>query len=215
MAKFGVVAQYNTGSASMIGRIDETSYAPGGWRPAVQGISLIPNPFTCCGLGTLTGFGKTYLLDESTKTVTFENKANFLEAIYALTAGRTHFVFVVNPTQKHGDDFKVMVEAGAKCIAQFPNNQGGVHSGYNLEIYLWNPKDAINVFLDIGGRALKAPPETKATKPAATKKLASQPTPPPVPPALQGAGELYANTQRLDGGILDPRPAGMLIEPQF
>lgn len=176
MAHFGVVAQYDTGLAQIIGRFEEKVYLPGEWRPAVQGISLIPNPFTCCGLGTLTGFGRTDLMDRATNTVSFENKANFLAAIYALTAGRTHFVFVVNPTQKHGNDFKVMVEAGAQLIAEFPNLQGGSHSGYSLEMYLWNPNDACGVFLDKLGGALKAPLEVKTSPPSAAPSIPPMPT---------------------------------------
>lgn len=193
MARFGVVAQYDTGAASMIGRIDEKSYTHNDWRPAAVGISLIPNPFTCCGLGTLTGFGRTALVDEVTRVVTFENKANFIAAIYTLTAGRTHFVFVVNPTQKHGDDFKVMVEAGAKCIAKFPNNQGGSHSGYNLEMYLWNPNDAIGIFVDSYGVARTAPVETK------TPKTPVAPPAPPMPASIAQVAQA--------GQVIDRRPA--------
>lgn len=153
--------QYAVGSASVIG----FDVAPG--HAMARGITMMPNPFLCCGLSALSGLGNVSL-------ITFEEKAQYLSAIYGLSGGRTHYVFVVNPQQKSCAEFKTLVAAGAKLIWEFPNLQGGSHSGYNLEMYQWNPHAAEGIFLDHYGRPLPKDPSIKEAPvaKAAAPKLA-------------------------------------------
>lgn len=153
--------QFQAGLGSVIGPDPEQGGTP-------RGISLMPNPFSCCGLSTLTGFGNIGGI------ATFDEKAAFLASIFSITSGRTHFVFVVNPQQKHGEDYKAMIEAGAKKIADFPNLQGGGHTGYLLEMYMWNPNDGIGKFYDRDGVAFTIPPPT-------TPEVKAAPAAPPIP----------------------------------
>lgn len=165
---YGITSTYTVPDAMTFGALPGSQPMTG-----KQGgsISLMPNPFTCCGLTSLTGFGRVYGLND------FAEKAAFLAGLRNINHGRTHFVYVVNPTQKYGEDHKTLIEAGAKLIASFPNLQGGSHSGYMLEMYLWNPKDAVGVFYDNIGGALTEDPRIKKMEAAAKPVPAPKPKP--------------------------------------
>lgn len=159
MAKrYGQVSVDHQGGV-VIGELDADGRVPNGYT---RGMRVAANPFSCCGLATLSAFGAAPL------TPTFADQAAYLSALSInCGSGKQHVVFVVNPSNKFTPDFKLLVKAGAKKIAEFPNLQPG-HEGYLLEIWLWNPNDAIGIFFSKDRVAFTEDPSIqKVTPPAA------------------------------------------------
>jgi hypothetical protein len=149
--RFGVT-QFDAQGNVYIGEVDAQGRAINIYAPALR---KPPSPYTCCGLSVLTGFVGMQLLD-------YVDKAAFMEALrlHGTVSGRQYLSFVVNHSNRQTSEFLALVEGGAKKSAEFPNLQPG-HEGYNLEMYLWNPADAVGIFYDRNGRAYTEDPRIK------------------------------------------------------
>lgn len=146
------------GSCHMFGEIP--TKIPGDPRlmPMARGIQIGTSPFACCGLSTICAMSGTVILTE------FPERAAWLAALWNTTKGRTHYVYVVNPTQDRQQQMEhgALLACGAQLIAEFPNLQPG-HSGYNLKMYMVNLNDGIGRFFDANGYAYTEPPKVEPT----------------------------------------------------
>ena len=149
--KFGYNARPQGNMICMFGEIPEAGRL-------ATGLTVSENPFQCCGLKTLSGFNGYTPITE------WADKAAWLAALWQLSRGMQHYVYVVNPTQdiiksrEHG----ALLECGAKLICEFPNLQPG-HGGYHLKMYMCNLNDGIGRFFNVNGVAYTEPPKTELT----------------------------------------------------
>lgn len=122
------------------------------------GISIGSGPFSCCGLSSISG------MNGITDLRQFAEKAAWLAALWATTHGKTHYVYVVNPSQdmQRAYEHGALLECGAKLICEFPNLQPG-HQGYYLRMYMINLNDGIGRFFDHNGAAFTEPPKAEPT----------------------------------------------------
>lgn len=147
MSEYTLLGYVSSGVTSYFGRKGDSVY---------NCLFMLANPFTCCGLSTLTNFGRM--------SVPAADVNEFLAGIYRLSYGKTHFVWVVNPQQHTAADHRALVNAGAIKVADFPNLQPG-HGGYDLQMWMWNPNDGVGKYFNESGIALKEP-VTPANPPA-------------------------------------------------
>lgn len=146
--QYGQVGVFNAGFASIFGVVGS---------PNTRGLYSPPNPFSCCGITTLAGFGVLSL-------TSFKERAAFLSGLFRLYH-KTHLVYVLNEGQvRQAQEHQALLALGAIQVCEFPNLQP--HHGNQLYMFAVNLNDGIGKFFDAQGMPFEtAPKEPAAPRP--------------------------------------------------
>lgn len=168
MTKYEIIAQMQESAAYMFGPV----------RPAgsgyTSGLTIVPNPFQCCGISTLRGFGFLYFYDDNGRP-DFAREAEFLAGLWRYNRGRTHYVYVLNSNQvQNSGEHKALMKCGSVQVCQFPNLQPGHQN--DLYMFVCNLNEGIGKFFDRHGVAFTEQPVEAAPAVASTVKVKAKPS---------------------------------------
>lgn len=168
---YGIVGSYPVAAAQIFGRT-HIGYS--------SGLSVIANPFLCCGVTALNGFGQIRL-------TTFAEKAEFLSGLFGVNRGKTHFVYILTEAQAKVTQVEhaLLAELGSVKVCEFNSMQ---HAPWNLlQVFVFDINAAIGVYISASGAPLPTPSEQSLVhKPATldpTRKPTVRVTPPEAAPA--------------------------------
>ena len=165
--KFDIVGTIMEGHAMLFGQVAAAN-------SRYNALQLPTNPFSCCGITALRGFGAVQLYAGNNAEL-FKQKAAFLAGLWKTSSGRTHFVYILNHDQKRLDTtHKALLECGSVEVCAFPNLQP--HHGNTLYMFVANLNEGIGKFFDRNGVPFEAPPAEAKPAVESTVKVKAKPS---------------------------------------
>lgn len=134
--------------------------------PAVGNCILPSQLFNCCGLSSMSSFGKFVLR-------TFEDKAEYLAGLWVNTSKTILYAISGSQSRQIGMEHALFVEIGAKLLAEFPNR---THSSSGIQLWLVDLTNAKGKYLSDKGAALKEAPPAAVVVPPVPKPRAPRKT---------------------------------------
>jgi hypothetical protein len=144
---YGIVGSYLAGNNHIFGVMHTT----GGVLHA-RGLSVVANPFLCCGTTAIHSFGSLSL-------PSFASKAAFLAGLWQNGCSKTHLMYVITEAQakQTGMEHAALLECGAVKVCEFKNMN---HYPYNtLQTFVVNLNDGIDKFFNASGTPFTVEPE--------------------------------------------------------
>lgn len=174
--QYGVVGNYSEGQSQIFGIVPTVTHNAPVTRYSANGISIVPNPFQCCGISTIRSFDGNQIYfppDYPTSPAGFAEKAAFLAALWAVNRGTTHYVYVLNAGQKAQNQIhKALVECGSVEVCKFSNLQ----PYHNNDVYMFvcNLNEGIGKFFNREGVPFKEPVKVETPEASVPAKAPSR-----------------------------------------
>lgn len=149
---YKILGSFPVGASQIFGKADQ-GYA--------RGLTIINNPFMCCGVTSMHSFGQMMM-------TTFAEKADFLAGLWAVSRGKTHFMYILTAIQasQSGYEHAALLEVGSVKVCEFKSLQ---HHPWNLlQVFVCDLNAGIGKFFDTNGVPFKAPPTVAAPAVSAT-----------------------------------------------